>query len=215
MNYSESRVVHHKRGGYCHELNMLLRMALNFYGFDVRPLLGRVHITGTVTGRGHQISLVTLENQQWILDVGFGAETPDTPLPLIFDKEIKTKRHIFKFVEDDIYGIMLKVKEENTWKSMYSFDLCHVCNADIDYGNHFASTHPQSVFVFARVAALPIEQGMITLFNTTLKKTVNNETQTIQLKEDDTYIEEIEKHFGIKLDASYKDFKPIDLLSLE
>ncbi len=194
---------------------MLLRMALHYYGFDVRPLLGRVHITDTVTGRGHQISLVTLQNQQWILDVGFGAETPDTPLPLIFNKEIKTNRYVFQFVKDDIYGIMLKVKKEETWKNMYSFDLCHVCNADIDYGNHFASTHPQSAFVFARVAALPIEQGMITLFNTTLKKVVNNETQKIELKEDDTYIKEIETYFGIKFDASYKDLKPIDVVTLE
>ncbi len=61
------------------------------------------------------------------------------------------------------------------------------------------------------VAALPIGQGMITLFNTTLKKIANNETQTIQLKEDDTCIEEIEKYFEIKLDASYKDLKSINV----
>ena len=56
-------------------------MALKSMGFDVRALLGRVHITGTPTGRGHQIELVTIEGKQWIADVGFGADTPRAPIP--------------------------------------------------------------------------------------------------------------------------------------
>ncbi len=76
------KLVHQVRGGYCFELNGLFLMALQAFGFDVRPLLGRVHITGTPTGRGHQIELVTIEGEQWIADVGLGVGTPRAPIPL-------------------------------------------------------------------------------------------------------------------------------------
>ena len=76
------KLVHKRRGGYCFELNGLFLMALKDFGFDARPLLSRVHKTGTPTGRGHQIELVTIQGKQWIADVGHGADTPRTPIPL-------------------------------------------------------------------------------------------------------------------------------------
>ena len=41
------KLVHRRRGGYCFELNGLLRLALEASGFEVRRLLARVHM-----GRG-------------------------------------------------------------------------------------------------------------------------------------------------------------------
>ena len=136
-----NKLVRSNRGGYCFELNQLLLLALKHYEFNSRALLGRVHVTGEATGRGHLISLVTIKNEQWIVDTGFGADTPSEPILFSLDKEIITNSgQILTLVADDIYGFMLKIKKNNKWCNLYSFDLTHVCDGDIAYGNYFTSS---------------------------------------------------------------------------
>ncbi len=203
------KLVHKMRGGYCFELNGLFLMALNALGFDVRPLLARVHITGTPTGRGHQIELVTLEGEQWIADVGFGASTPRTPIPLAMDRPTNHDGQTVRLVNSDLWGIILQELIDDDWMDLYSFDLSHVCQADIEYGNHFTSTHPSSVFVFARVAALPVEQGVLTLFNNTFKRSISGKDEAVELEEGQPYIDALKSHFGIELDAPYERLRPL------
>jgi N-hydroxyarylamine O-acetyltransferase len=203
------KLIHKRRGGYCFELNGIFLMALKSMGFDVRPLLGRVHITGTPTGRGHQIELVTIEGRQWIADVGFGGETPRSPIPLELNQPTTHDGQIVRLVKDDHFGIILQSLKEEEWIDLYSFDLGYVCPADIDYGNHFTSTHPSSPFVFARIAALPVENGVITLFNNTLKKGVAGKEIVQELAEGQAYFDALESHFGIELDASYEELRSL------
>ncbi len=204
-----AKLVRQMRGGYCFELNGLFLMALKAFGFDVRPLLGRVHITGTPTGRGHQIELVTIEGKQWIADVGFGAGTPRTPIPLEMDRPASHDGQTVRLVNSDLWGIMLQVLIDDQWMDLYSFDLGHVCQADIEYGNHFTSTHPSSLFVFARVAALPVERGVLTLFNNTFKRSLTGRDEEMELDEGQTYLDALKSHFGIELNAPYESLRPL------
>ncbi len=203
------KLVRHKRGGYCFELNGLLLMALQHFGFSARALLGRVHISGTPTGRGHQLSLVSLDNKHWIVDVGFGVDTPQEPLPLIVDKEFAINGKTMRFIRDNLFGFMLQTIKESRWTDLYSFDLNHVCSGDIYYGNHFTSTSPGSTFVFARVAALPIENGLVTLFNYTLKKIIEGDEMVEELQPGQTYIDALRDNFGIELDEPYENLKEV------
>lgn len=203
------KMVRTNRGGYCFELNGLLLMALQHFGFNARPLLGRVLLTGTPTGRGHQISLVTIEEQQWIVDVGFGGDTPKCPIPLVLGKEIASTDQTFRLVESELYGIILQAKKIDQWLDLYSFDLEHVCPADISYGNHFTSTHPDCFFVYSRVAALPIENGMVTLFNHSLKTVVDGKEKQLELPEGKPYLEALKSNFGIDLGVPYESLRPL------
>jgi N-hydroxyarylamine O-acetyltransferase len=203
------KLVHKRRGGYCFELNGLFLMALKAFGFDARALLGRVHITGTPTGRGHQIELVTLQGTQWIADVGFGGETPRAPIPLELNQPTIHDGQTVRLVSSDRFGIMLQTLKGDQWQDLYSFDLGHVCPADIDYGNHFNSTHPSALFTFARVAALPIHNGVITLFNNTLTKVTEGKEHVRELAEGQAYLDALKTHFGIELDGSYEDLRPL------
>ena len=202
------KLVHKNRGGYCFELNALFLMALQSFGFDARAVLGRVHLTGTPTGRGHQLSLITYQGNKWIADVGFGGETPRIPIPLVFNQPTTNYGQTIRFVEDEHYGIMLQSKKDTIWKNMYSFDLNYVCSGDIEYGNYYTSTSPNSFFTTERVAALPIKNGVITLSNTKLKRTLGGKETQIQLEENQQYIESLETYFGIKLDVSYEELMP-------
>lgn len=204
------KLVKQKRGGYCFELNGLLLLALRAFNFDVRPLLGRVHLSGEPSGRSHQILLVTINNQIWIVDSGFGAESPPIPIPLTYNKPITFENLTYRLIDSELFGYMLQSKQGDSWKNLYSFDLSHVFDIDIKFGNHFTSTNPDSFFVKARMAALPIKDGMLTLHNYRIKKVVNGKEEVIPLQDDSSYLSILDKEFGIKIDADYKDLKPFE-----
>ena len=203
------KLVHRRRGGYCFELNGVFLMALKSMGFDVRALLGRVHLTGTPTGRGHQVELITIEGRQWIADVGFGADTPRAPIPLELNHPTTHDGQTVRLIKDDHFGYMLQSLKEEGWIDLYSFDLGYVCPADIDYGNHFTSTHPSSLFVFARVAALPVENGAITLFNNTRKEVVAGKEIAQELPEGQAYLDALKSYFGIELEKPYEQLRSL------
>ncbi|RBP47197.1 arylamine N-acetyltransferase family protein [Arenicella xantha] len=202
-----NKLVEHKRGGYCFELNGLMLMALEHFGFSGRALLGRVHITGVATGRTHQISLITLNDEQWIVDTGFGSDTPEEPLPLVFNTEFETKTKTMRFIEHELFGTMLQVKKSGDWVNLYSFDMNHVCTGDIYTSNHFTSTNPNSIFVSSRIASLPTANGANTLFNYTLKQVVGNDQVITELTPGQPYIDALRQHFGIELQQPYDNFR--------
>ena len=113
------KLVLSERGGYCFEVNALLLSALKSLGFDAKPLLGRVHLGPEPSSRSHQVSLVVLEGQEWIVDVGFGAQTPRAPIPVVFDREITTDLQTLRFVKHPLFGAMLQAKIDDNWIDLY------------------------------------------------------------------------------------------------
>ncbi|WP_320174318.1 arylamine N-acetyltransferase [Maridesulfovibrio sp.] len=199
------------RGGYCFEVNGLFLMALQAFDFEARPLLGRVHLTGEPSGRGHQISLVKVGGRYWIADVGFGKDTPLGPLLLDIGVVQEFKGQSFRLLDGGVFGIMVQKLEGEQWKNLYSFDMEHVCKADIAYGNHYTSTSPHSFFTTSRFAVKPFEEGWAVLFNHRLKLIQRDEEQVIALPEGQEYLDALAKYFGIKLDADYEELKPVPI----
>ncbi|HXG18613.1 MAG TPA: arylamine N-acetyltransferase [Methylomirabilota bacterium] len=203
------KLVRRKRGGYCFELNGLFLMALQAIGFDARALLARVHLTGTPTGRGHQLILVALQGREWIADVGFGGPGLRAPIPFELNHPTTHDGQTFRLVEMPPFGIMLQTLLEGQWQNLYSFDFGHVVPADIAYGNHFTSTHPSSFFTFARVAALPHPNGRVSLFNRTLRSIIAGKEKVQELEEGQPYLDALKTHFGIELNAPYEALRPL------
>jgi N-hydroxyarylamine O-acetyltransferase len=203
------KLVHHTRGGYCFELNGLHVMALNALGFDARPLLARVHVSGSPSGRSHQLSLVTIRRRQWITDTGFGGQTIRAPLPLELDQPVSHDRETYRLKAVNPWGIMLQTQQGDRWQDLYSFDLEHVCPADIEIANHFTSTHPGSFFTFARVAALQHREGKVTLHNTTLKSVTGDREYIEEITEGEDFLTALRTHFHVDLDASYASIRPL------
>ena len=204
------KLVVKKRGGYCFETNGLFLMALKALGFNARALLGRVHVHGPPTGKSHQISLVTIGEQQWLLDVGFGGSTPPLAIPLQFDQSFGSGETVLRLVKHELYGSMLQAQKDGEWNNFYSFEMNHVCAGDIDYGNYYTSTNPGSFFTTARVAAIRTESGVTTLLNHTLKIQSGGEViEERQVEEGQVYLDMLRETFGIDLGASYDSLKPL------
>eukprot|EP00127_Corallochytrium_limacisporum_P000419 Clim_evm114s11 gene=Clim_evmTU114s11 len=76
------KVIEHKRGGYCFELNQLLAWVLQEIGFSVACSKARVVRKGRTQPHTHIIILVDLEDgSRFLVDVAFGAFSPAGPVP--------------------------------------------------------------------------------------------------------------------------------------
>ncbi|BDQ37867.1 N-hydroxyarylamine O-acetyltransferase [Pseudodesulfovibrio nedwellii] len=204
------KLVRRPRGGYCLELNGLLLMALRAFGFDARPLLARVHLSGQPSGRGHQLSLVNVEGRQWLVDVGFGKNNPRGPYLLERDTIQDISGKYIRLVDGGVFGNMLQARSEEGWQNLYSFDMEHVCQGDINYGAHYTSTNSNSFFTTSRVAMKPLEDGMVTLFNNRLTLFRDGQENEIQLPEGQEYMDALKTYFGIELDAPYEALRSVD-----
>ena len=212
----QDKLVSRPRGGYCFELNGLILMALEYFGFEARALLARVHLSGSpIIGRGHQLSLVTINNREWLTDVGFGSQNMREPIPLEINQIFDLGSQRLRLVKAEHYGAMLQSFDGDLWHNLYSFDMEYAGPGDIKYGNYYTSTHPDSIFTQDRIASLPNGEGGITLQNKTLKIKQEDTEQLIELPDDQRYLEALKHHFGIQLDASYDMLPPLPGISSE
>lgn len=171
------KLVTHQRGGYCYELNGLLEQVLQRIGFPVHTLTGYiVHDNNPATpkARTHTLLNVTVEGQDYLVDVGFGGLVPTVPLKMVLD-DIQVTPHgryrltqfeadssrSFNHIDDQVdlakstnammnhhrrpvWVLLAEVKEN--WQMLYAFDLAPQNQVDLEVGNWFVSTHPNSPF---------------------------------------------------------------------
>ncbi len=201
----EEKLVHQRRGGYCFELNGLFRAVLEQLGYSVVPLLGRVHLRGDHLGRTHLLLLVTIENQQWVADVGFGGGCGlITPERFQFDKPFQQQHQRFRYVKDDRYGVMFQLWwDNNHWKNIYSFDFTTVDSSDIALGNYFTSTSPSSLFTQSIVATKPTPNGRLALLNRQMKIVQDGVEQVLEIEKGPAYFEMLREQFGLALGKEF------------
>src|ERR1700761_9778460 len=82
------KLVDRRRGGYCYEQNGLMGYVLQELGYGVRRFAGRVVWTlgpgDPIPAQTHTLLGVALpgEGQLYLVDVGFGGQTPTSPIRL-------------------------------------------------------------------------------------------------------------------------------------
>ena len=203
------KLVEHRRGGYCFELNGIFKLALEASGFKVRSLLARVHPRREPSARTHQLGLVSLDSRQWIVDVGFGKQSLRAPMPFELGRKSMQDGVPYRVVEAPPWGFMLQSCDGEDWEDLYGFDLGEVTVADIECGNHYTSTHPESFFTQVRMAALAKPGGRVSLLDLNLVTESSGFPQTQELAPDESFIAALESHFGIALGVPYDAIKPL------
>lgn len=90
-----NKMVGRNMGGYCMENNTFFGAVLRTLGFSVINAGGRVsHATAGRPGPGymgwsHMVNIVTIDGMKYLVDVGFGANEPTTPLALVSGHETR------------------------------------------------------------------------------------------------------------------------------
>ncbi|MGE0225377.1 MAG: arylamine N-acetyltransferase [Acetobacteraceae bacterium] len=145
----QDKLVHGRRGGYCHEHNSLLHDVLAALGFSVTALAARV--LSTVSGAPgprvltHRMTLVDLDEGRFVVDVGFGGQSPPAPIRLEPDREQETPFGAYRITRNE-NTFDLEMKFGTPWRPLYRFNLEPQTHADFEVANWFTSTHPRSRF---------------------------------------------------------------------
>lgn len=170
------------RGGYCFEQNRLYADALTALGIANRPLLARVRLgnpMGITPPRTHVLLLVELDGRQWIADAGFGGSFVP-PLPLEDGAEATTADGAgHRLRKTGIAGSLVgewlleragpasatdgRSAPHGDWQPQYTFDLGEVAPDDLEQGNHWTSTRPDTRFTTLRVASIALPEGFAAL----------------------------------------------------
>ncbi len=141
------------RGGYCFELNLLFKAALEALGYTVEPYLARVMLGGVERPATHLALRVrggpgeqAPGGAGWHVDVGFGSGTPLEPLPWGPAGEHEQAGWRFQVVERGPQWV-LQTLDGGAWIDVYGFVPVPAPQPDIEMSNWWVSTHPDSAFV--------------------------------------------------------------------
>ena len=194
-----TKVIENRRGGFCYELNGLFAALLRELGFNVAMLsAGAANAEG---GFGpdfdHMALMVTLEQQRWLVDVGFGDSFRE---PLLLDERAEQVqgRRAYKIVPDGEHLILMQRDAGEELKAQYRFALQPYKYIDYAEMCRYHQTSPNSHFTRARVCSLATEEGRVTLSEMRFIVTSNDgERQERILMSQDEYAAMLREHFGI------------------
>lgn len=157
----EDKLVHHRRGGYCFEQNALLRAVLQQIGFQVTGLAARVlwqMPPEHQSAQSHMLLRVVLGGVPYLLDAGFGSNTPSTPLRMDSVARQSTPQGVYRLtLTGEEYLLEIRIAER--WEPMYRFDCRPRSAGDYKMANWYCCTNPESRFVQQLIATRILPQG--------------------------------------------------------
>jgi N-hydroxyarylamine O-acetyltransferase len=161
------KLVTRRRGGWCYEMNGLLKWALETIGFDVLPMTGAVERAenGDRTIGNHLALRVRLD-RDYIVDTGLG-DGPSAPIPLETGSHREAWRDLSVAQIED--GWWRFTNYTDSFAS--SFDFRHE-PADWDVLHAkcaWLQSDPDSTFVQNTVCLRPTDSGFIVLLGRVLK----------------------------------------------
>ena len=158
------KIVTHRRGGYCYELNGLFAALLRELGYNVREYFGRWLFGDrdpAVPRRNHRVVVVALAGHpNLIVEVGIAYPFLMAPLGFVFDVSQPVGRQVYRVVRDPTLSAVVEIRtRDGAWERLLSFDTSPQLPIDFAYANHWCRTHPESVFRRVLRAFLPADDG--------------------------------------------------------
>lgn len=193
------KIVEHRRGGFCYELNGAFAALLRELGFKITLLSARVPRDDGTNGPefDHLTLCVDLE-EPWLADVGFG-DSFLAPLRLKPGIEQLQGNRDFRIAEESSDLHMEMANPDENWKRQYSFTLAARQLADFVGMCHYHQTSPQSPFTQKRICSKAMPEGRITLADMKLIVTRNGKKEEKLLTTEDEWRAVLRKEFGIAL----------------
>ena len=195
------KVVRDRRGGYCFELNLLFQELLHTLGYQSKPVLCR-----PFSGEGkklpltHRLSIVPLDGQLWVADVGLGGNGWVEPLLLKPGLEQVQFGRTYRIREDSELGYVVELKRGDVFVEAVAFGLRYAEESDFEMSNYYTSSYPGSPFVTRMMCTLPAFEGRYTIRDNLFKIEQGGRTSETLLKAS-TVQNVLETYFGVVLTA--------------
>lgn len=202
-NLLYEKLLDRARGGYCFELNQLFSQALSAIGFSPVPILGRVFMGRPEGGpRTHLATLVKIEGRTWLADVGFGGPGLVQAVPFESGyEEIQLGRKI-RLKKDAQWGMLYQENMDGIWRTLYALPEETTLPIDMEVGNHYCATHPQSVFTNSLYLSLPSDGVRTTVFNRSLRHVEGEVTREESISSEAAFSTLLRDTFRIRLSDS-------------
>lgn len=197
------KLIVHKRGGFCYELNGLFAWLLKQIGFDVTYLNARVFNSKGKLGIDfdHLALLVQIPGQsgRWLADVGFGDSFME---PLSLDERSEQIQGLRAYrLEQTSDGYIVWQKDyDGSWERHYFFDLQpHKFPEEYESACRYHQTSPESSFTHNSIISRATPDGRISLEAGRLILTSNGQRTNRPLESDDEYHVLLKEYFDIIL----------------
>ena len=191
------KILAHKRGGYCYEVNGLFAMALQELGVPYIFVAARPMIYPVRRPKTHMAIVAEVDGEKWLIDLGFGSNSIRKPMRLdVTDVEVQQDADRFMLSKTDESKYRLKAFVEGEWVNQYEFDLYPQEWIDFVPANHLNSTHPDTIFVKKLIVVLQNPTGKVVLMGDTLK-TVSNGITTKEFVSPENRSAILSTHFGL------------------
>ncbi|KAK2859398.1 hypothetical protein Q5P01_004018 [Channa striata] len=195
------KIVNHRRGGFCYEINSLFSWLLTELGFRVTLLSAQVK--NAVTGRygpplDHLTLMVKLQGQRWLCDVGVGVPGFSVPLSLDTSAPQEQGHRVYRIRREEGMHFLEWQKEENRgvdgdWTEIYKFTLESRGLEDFAEMCRYHQSSPSSIFFCKSLCTVLKAGGRLTLIGhkltTTTFPTLETkgvlETRTRELKNEE------------------------------
>jgi N-hydroxyarylamine O-acetyltransferase len=197
----QRKLVSGRRGGYCHEHNLLFAAALERLGYEVGRLTGRVLVGGgdAVRPRTHMVLRVATPEADLVADVGFGGPAPVAPVPLLDGAEAARDGWAYRVAQAPPDGWVLGARAPDGWGDLYSFGLEPAHLVDYRVATHYTSTHPRSPFVGALRVALARPEAWLVLQGRELSESRPGEVTRRRTLDDEAFARALVDTFGLDL----------------
>ena len=126
----------------------------------------------------HMAILATIDDEQWLCDLGFGSYGIREPLNLNWlEREIMQDFDRFKLSKSPEGDYLLQSFIDVAWKNLYEFNLSTQEWVDFEPANFMNSTHPDSIFVQWLMVVLQNPSGKDVLAGDRFKSVSENRTE--------------------------------------
>lgn len=194
------KVVEQNLGGFCFEQNKLLQKALESLGFEMRILVGKVINNLDIdTPRTHRVCLLTWQGEQYLVDVGFGPNTPRVPIKLQEAVVSKQNRLSYRLIKNTQQEWQLEIVKADGYFSLYTFNLGPYTEADCMMGNFYSCQHPNAVFVNNLVLSKVLPDVTLSLRNNQYHRIGETETEVVDIMSAAQLQQIIKQDFDIEL----------------
>lgn len=196
----EAKLVAGRRGGYCFEHATLFQSALEALGFRPAPHLARVIVVlpRTLAPRNHMLLTVVLSAGTFVVDPGFGALAPRTPVPVVDRAEVTigVETHWLERSGGE-WTLRMRGPDQvvDCWATSFETENA----ADFVVANHYTSTHPESPFVNRIMMRALLPDGRVTLHNRDLTITRGGSASPSQVADRPALRALLATHFGFDL----------------
>jgi N-hydroxyarylamine O-acetyltransferase len=197
------KIIAHRRGGYCFELNAGFAALLAALGFEVWPILARIY-RATFGEQPmppmHRVNLVCIGDKKFFTDVGFGGPMPAGALILEEDilQDFWGIRYRFEKRPHNRW-ILFRETSEKIVEPMIGFAEAPSEPVDFLTPNYHCSTHPDSMFTKNRMANIRFDDGFASINSGQFHLVRGSEDVTWPIESKERELALLKEYFNIEL----------------